>query len=85
MQLQVVLWRSRPTDWLREAPPEGAAAAVGLATSRGGHKPPSAVSATRVAEDSFSIIAHFWQIAPARERRSWLPACTQFFRVSRLS
>jgi len=23
--------------------------------------------------DSFAIIAHFWQIAPARERRSRLP------------
>jgi hypothetical protein len=40
----------------------------------------------KIAEDnSFSIMRHFWQIAPARERRSRLPACTQFFRVYRLS
>ena len=56
---------------------KGAAAAAGPATSRGGFReaplwgqPPSAASATGVAEDnSFPLSRYFWQNAPARERR----------------
>jgi len=59
------------------SPPGQAVQAAGPATSRGGFReaplwgqPPSAASATGVAEDnSFPLSRYFWQNAPARERR----------------